>query len=232
MLAERNELMPQRWRIGSTRIQNVVVDACWRPAVGEHSGDFHGVIDLRDGRVGVVIGDVAGLGAAAAELAERLHSITRVNLQLGQPLADLLRDLDAETESRGEDMIATFLCALIDPAARSMEIMNAGHLPPIAVDHSGAALLDNVVHPPLGVPSARPPFRHHVAHDGALIVITDGLTERRSSSIEEGLAALARACAAIDPATANAVEVAAYLTGLFGEPDDDATVITDRIDTT
>src|SRR4051812_18742665 len=121
--------MPGRWRVGSTRIQGVVVDACWRPVADAHCGDFHDVIDLHDGRVAVVVGDVAGSGLDASVHADRITAVVRSRLREDVDLAPVLAELDVVTNATSDELLVTMIVAIVDPAARTVQLLNAGHLP-------------------------------------------------------------------------------------------------------
>src|SRR5436853_328051 len=121
--------MPGRWRVGSTRMQGVVVDACWRPALDADCGDFHDVIDLRDGCVAVVVGDVAGSGVDASAHAERVTAIVRSRLREDLGLPAVLAELDVVTHAMSDELLVTMAVAVVDPVARTVRLMNAGNLP-------------------------------------------------------------------------------------------------------
>ncbi len=221
--------MPGRWRVGSTRIQGVVVDACWRPAVDTHCGDFHDVIDLHDGRVAVVIGDVAGSGLDASIHAERLTAVVRSRLREDVDLAPVLAELDVVTHATSDELLVTMIVAVIDPTARTVQLLNAGHLPLVACGLGGSHVLDGGANPPIGVSAERAVIEHSLERDAVLYATTDGLLERRWSSLENGLRIFLAACVDGSLATASAVEVAALVTDELGQPSDDATVLSVRL---
>jgi serine phosphatase RsbU (regulator of sigma subunit) len=221
--------MPGRWRVGSTRIQGVVVDACWRPAVDAHCGDFHDVIDLHDGCVAVVIGDVAGSGLDAWMHAERLTAVVRSRLREEVDLEPVLAELDVATHAAKDELLVTMVVAVIDPSSRSVQLVNAGHLPPVATGLGGGRFVDGDPNPPLGVSCVRSVIEHELERDGVLYAATDGLVERRWSTLDEGLRVFVDACVEGTVATASAVEVAARITEQLGQPSDDATVVSVRL---
>lgn len=221
--------MPGRWRVGTTRIQGVVVDACWRPADDRHSGDVHDVIDLHDGRVAVVIGDVAGKGLHASIHAERLTAVVRSRLRQDVDLVAVFAELDEVTQDAGDEMIATMITAVIDPVSRRVAIINAGHLPLVVADLGGGRILDGIASPPIGVSAARSVVEHPLERDAALFAVTDGLLERRGASLEQGMEIFVAVCREGTVATSSAVEVAARLTSQLGQPSDDATVVSVRL---
>ena len=221
--------MPGRWRVGSTRIQGVVVDACWRPAVDAHCGDFHDVIDLHDGRVAVVVGDVAGFGLDASIHAERLTAVVRSRLREAVDLSPMLAELDVVTHATSDELLVTMIVAIIDPVVRTVQLLNAGHLPLVAAGLGGGRFVDGDPNPPIGVSSERTTIEYALERDAVLYATTDGLVERRGASLDDGLRVFVDACVDGSVATASAVEVAARVTERLGQPSDDATVISVRV---
>ncbi|MEA3055445.1 MAG: hypothetical protein QOD30_877 [Actinomycetota bacterium] len=221
--------MPARWRVGSTRIQGVVVDACWRPAVDTHCGDFHDVIDLHDGRVAVVVGDVAGSGLDASIHAERLTAVVRSRVREDVDLASVVAELDAVTHATSDELLVTMIVAIVDSTARTVQLLNAGHPPLVATGLGGGRFVDDGTNAPIGVSSERSIVELALERDAVLYVMTDGLVERRWSPLEDGLQVFVDACLDGSVATASAVEVAARVTEQLGQPSDDATVISVRL---
>lgn len=221
--------MPGLWRSSANRVQSVTVEVCWRPAQGETSGDFHDMVDLRDGRVAVILGDAPSSGPAAAELGEELRFELRRSLRAAVPGSDILRPLDDLLASRGMDKIATVVCAVLDPVARRAEVINAGHLPILSATGSETRFLEDRVDPPLGVATARRSITYDLGDDSALFMFTDGLVERRGASLTDGLAVALEAARGMTGAAASAAELARRATERLGQPDDDATAVSVRL---
>lgn len=131
--------MPSQWRTGATRVQSVVVETCWRPMTGDVAGDFHDVLDLRDGRVAVVVGDAMGFGPEAAAIAEVLRSRARDAVRRTVDPAAVLTELDQALVGEGEEKIATAACVVIDPTGGVARMSNAGHPPALFVDGATVA---------------------------------------------------------------------------------------------
>jgi len=210
-------------------MQGVVVDACWRPAVDTHCGDFHDVIDLHDGRVAVVVGDVAGSGLDASIHAERLTAVVRSRLREDVALGPVIAELDVVTHATSDELLVTMIVAVIDPTVGAVQLLNAGHLPIVATGLGGGRYLDGDPDPPIGVSSERSIVECTLERDGVLYASTNGLLERRWSSLDDGLRIFVNACVDGSVATASAVEVAALVTDELGQPSDDATVLSVRL---
>lgn len=210
-------------------MHSVAVEACWRPMEGDSAGDFHEIVDLRDGRVAIVVGDAPGFGPAAAAVAEDLRAHLRRGFADRVDATAVLAGIDVALDARDEGLIATAACAVVDPDGRSVDVVNAGHLPLLVVDGSGVELLDGPADPPLGITAPRRVVRRELRDDTALFLYTDGLIERRGTPLDESLDALVVACAGIGGARAWASEVARRATRIFGQPTDDATVVSLRL---
>ena len=118
------------------------VSAHYRPA-REVSGDFYDFIELPDGRVGIVAGDVTDKGVPAALVMATTRSILRGEathyLSPGQVLErvnDLLvPDIPAQ-------MFVTCLYGVLDPSSGRFQYANAGHnLPYVSTEDGGVAEL-------------------------------------------------------------------------------------------
>lgn len=196
--------------------------------VGDVAGDFHDVIDLRDGRVAIVIGDVAGVGPEAAEQADELQAELHRLFRRSDSPADVLACID-DRLNRANGPYATMACALVDPVARRVDVASAGHPPILVANGLEAHLLDGAVGPPLGIPAARVATTYPLSGDAALFLYTDGLVERRATSLETTLDQLVRAGRGLHGAIASASELARRTTARLGQPADDATVVSVRI---
>lgn len=220
--------MPARWRTQSISMQSLLVEACWRPMVGDVAGDFHDVIDLNDGRVVVVIGDVAGVGLQAAEKADDIKALLHRVFRRTDDPSDAFALLDAELERAGNEVYATVATAVVDPAARRVHLANAGHLPPLVTNGVEARLLEGAGGPPLGLRMSRRASWHSFAGEAALFFYTDGLVERRQSSLDDALDQLCEVGRGLRGTVASAAELARRAVGQLGQPADDATIVSVR----
>lgn len=210
-------------------MQALLVEACWRPMEGDVAGDFHDVIDLNDGRVVLVIGDVAGVGPPAAEQADDIRAeLYRVFRRTDVPSRafDLL---DGRLERAGIDVYATMALAVVDPGSRRVDIASAGHPPVLVANGVEARFLNGVVGPPLGIRWPRRTTSYALSGDVALFLYTDGLVERRQSSLEDALDQLLQVGRGLHGAVASAAELARRATARLGQPADDATVVSVRL---
>lgn len=95
-------------------------------------GDYFDYIQLPDDRVVVAVGDVAGKGIPAALLMARLYPSARYHLFTQPTPAAALSALNSEINCSGlGHRFITFMLAIVDPRAREVRIVNAGHWPPL-----------------------------------------------------------------------------------------------------
>ncbi|MBB3085054.1 PP2C family protein-serine/threonine phosphatase [Geodermatophilus sabuli] len=178
----------------------------YRPAAHEAQvgGDWYDAFLQPDGATMLVIGDVVGHDSTAAAAMGQLRGLLRALAYDNDepPSATLTR---AEHAARGLAVsnLATVVLARIErrpdvPVAgpRVLRWSNAGHLPPVLLAPDGTTtLLETRPDLMLGVdPDA--PRTDHTAEldDGAtLLLVTDGLVERRDADLDEGLATLREA---------------------------------------
>ena len=148
----------------------------------EVGGDWYDVIPLREGMVGLAIGDVAGHGVGAAAMMGQLRSALRAYALDGHAPGGLLERLNRLMRRLWPQRMATVLYAVFDVEAATLRFANAGHLPPLVVAPGPtAAFVDEASAEPLGVVDyARYPEAEVALGVGAsLVLCTDGLVERR-----------------------------------------------------
>jgi serine phosphatase RsbU (regulator of sigma subunit) len=162
---------------------------------GNVGGDWYDVFGLPDGRLGVVVGDVAGSGLAAAVIMGRMRSALRAYVLETPDPAAILRLLDRNVQYFDPDAMATVLYGLYTPGTGEFAFSSAGHLPPVlaTADERPAAMLPIQPDPPIG--AADDPRRGSVTvviPPGALLCsFTDGLVERRDEVIDRGIGRVA-----------------------------------------
>jgi sigma-B regulation protein RsbU (phosphoserine phosphatase) len=153
----------------------------------EVGGDWYDYIPLHDGRLAVVLADVAGKGLGAALLMSSTRTVLRLVAEAGLPPADvltrvntiLLKDFPAAK-------FVTMVYALIDPRRRSIAFANAGHPPPFLVAARGPHLLETDVGLPLGIMECSFSERTVAMASGdRLVLYSDGVTEAMNSSLQQ-----------------------------------------------
>jgi CheY-like chemotaxis protein len=170
----------------------------------EIGGDFFDAFELPGGDALVVIGDVQGHSLAAAVIMAELRYSLRAYAFDGHPPAAVIERLNRLMLSVHPDTIAT-VCVLAFPPDRSeVTIVNAGHLPPLLISPEGAEYLDGGAGVLLGLDGPAPvPERVALTPGTRLLLMTDGLVERRSMPLADSMDELARTLASAhraDPA--------------------------------
>jgi serine phosphatase RsbU (regulator of sigma subunit) len=144
-------------------------------------GDFYDFVDLGNGRVMGVIGDVSGKGVTAALTMSRVSAdIRRLATEVAGP-AELLERLNHTLSARmQDDRFVTALCVLLDAPNRRWIFANAGHVLPLLRRSTG--VVSRVAYssgPPLGI-VAHAQYREEtisVAAKDILLLATDGVFE-------------------------------------------------------
>jgi serine/threonine-protein kinase RsbW len=178
------------------------VATVYRPAVAnlEVGGDWYDTFAVRDGVVGVVVGDVVGRGLVAAAAMGQLRSAIRALAGTGLGPAALLRHLDRYVESVAAASLATVVYGELTLATGRLRYSSAGHLPAVIQSRGGTPeLLWGGRGTPLGVFAGTPERTEaDVTLDPGtrLLLYTDGLVERRGRSIGTGLDLLTAALGA------------------------------------
>jgi serine phosphatase RsbU (regulator of sigma subunit) len=117
------------------------VAAYYQPAK-EVGGDFYDFIELPDGLVGLVCGDVTGKGVPAALVMATTHSILRGDAsQLVSPGKVLERANRLLLNDIPPQMFVTCLYGILDPATGRLHYANAGHNPPYVHTRDGVVEL-------------------------------------------------------------------------------------------
>ena len=157
----------------------------------EVGGDWYESIALPGGRLALVVGDVAGHGVRAAVTMGRLRTAIKTLTMLELPPAETLQRLDDLMHELGvfEPHFATCVYAVYDSVDGTCEVASAGHLPPLLIRPDGSSeFLDVSPAPPLGIGASPIVSRTLRIDDGSLLVMsTDGLVERRTEDIDQGL---------------------------------------------
>lgn len=224
-LTLQRSLLPQE----PPRHVDIEVAFRYLPAVSEVGGDWFDVLPLKDGKVGLVVGDVMGKGVHAAAIMGQLRTATRALARLDLPPAELMYHLDGIAASLGDsETLATCVYVVCDPRHGRCEISRAGHLPPAMVDPQGKAVfLDVAAGVPLGVGGV--PFsaeEQELAEGTVLALFTDGLVESHDMPIEAGLQTLLRL---LDHTRLPLEDTCDMLLGALNrEPDDDVALLLAR----
>ncbi|MFG1991092.1 SpoIIE family protein phosphatase [Actinoplanes sp. NPDC048988] len=155
-------------------------------------GDWFDALALSDGRLALVLGDVAGHGVAASATMGQLRAVVQDRLlddgDITVALAAANRLAGRLPAARG----ATICVAVLDPADGTLEYCTAGHPPPLLVGAGGPSrYLPATGAPPLGGGDHFPLGADRLAVGDLLLLVSDGLIERPGREYAESLVELA-----------------------------------------
>ena len=164
-------------------------------------GDYYDVIPTMGGKFIIAIGDVSGKGSPAALLMANLQATIRALVPFEFRLGDLTgRVNDLMCQNTGGIRFVTFFWGLVDPAALTLNYVNAGHNYPYLVHADGSVDRLEKGGMILGVMKTSEPYEEATVHlrpNDLLLLFTDGVSEAMNTeSIEYGeerLEALLRA---------------------------------------
>jgi serine phosphatase RsbU (regulator of sigma subunit) len=161
---------------------------------GAVGGDWYDVFVLPDGKLGVVVGDVAGSGLEAAVIMGRMRSALRAYVLETPDPPTALRMLDRKIQYFEPNAMATVLYGLYTPGTGDFTVSSAGHLPPVLAAPGGqAGLLPLRPDPPIGTAEdlQRRSASFFIPPGALLCCFTDGLVERRGQVLDQGMDTLA-----------------------------------------
>jgi PAS domain S-box-containing protein len=188
----QRSLLPERL----PSLAGMAAAARYLPAAAEAEvgGDWYDVIPIPGGGIGMVMGDVAGKGLAAASMVGRLRSALRAYALEGHEPVHAVEQLNRLVWTEAEEsQMATLVYVVVDPAEGVLRWVNAGHMPPlVTVGQETPHFLEGGRSVPLGV-LPFPNFEEvsiRMEPGGAVVLYTDGLVERPGGHIDEGMTRL------------------------------------------
>jgi serine phosphatase RsbU (regulator of sigma subunit) len=163
------------------------VVSAMRPA-NTVGGDYFDLVELGEGRVAIVMGDVAGKGMPAALLMALLQGSLRTLLTAGLRGGDLMAKLNAHLYANiPSNRLVTLFYGELDPATGRLAYVNAGHNPPLLARLNGPVERLAATSLALGVVAETPFEVGTVAIEAGdrLLLYTDGVTEAENGIDEE-----------------------------------------------
>jgi len=162
-------------------------------------GDYYDFLELRPGRLALVLADIAGKGVSGALLMANLQANLRSQYALA--LDDLPRLLKSVNqlfyENTSESSYATLFFGDYDDRSRRLRYVNCGHLPPLLLrargssqDRVSEAPKVDLLHPTCTVVGLFQDWQCEMAEvefapGDTLVLYTDGVTEAESAGGEE-----------------------------------------------
>jgi PAS domain S-box-containing protein len=172
-------------------------------------GDFYDLLELPDGSIGIVVGDVVGHDVAAAAAMGHLRGLLRACIWDAEDAdpGTVLARVDRLVQGLRVASLATMIYACAQRPSEPggswrLHLANAGH-PPVLLRHPGGAVqvVDGVTGLLVGVDATaqRDTLHLDVPPGTTLIVYTDGLIERPGVDMDQGIQALCERLAAAPP---------------------------------
>lgn len=218
-LALQSAMLPQKLPTG----EDLDIAARYRAsdALLEVGGDFYDAFALDEGRVALVIGDVQGHSLRAATVMGELRISLRAYLREGHEPARAVELLNSLLMDGHPEFVTACVC-ILDTRTGALEIVNAGHLPPLVVRADGTARYVMGASRILGLSTDEPrrSRTERLTPGDTVVLVTDGLVERRDVSLRHNLEVMATVVAEV--AGKSPDDVCDVLLGRFstGQEDD------------
>jgi phosphoserine phosphatase RsbU/P len=154
---------------------------------GAVGGDFFDYIPMSDGRLAMVLADVSGKGLPAALLMATTRGVLRSLVRQSANASDILSQLNTTLiEDFPAEKFVTMVVAVLDPATGIVRIANAGHPFPLLISNGVATYHSSECGLPLGImESAYCETEIALQHDSALVLYSDGISERTNLAGDE-----------------------------------------------
>jgi len=150
----------------------------------EIGGDYYDFIQLTDGRLAILLGDVAGKGVVAALLMAKLSANAKFCILTEPDLATAITKLNTSMIHSGiTDRFVTLVAAVLNPADHTVTLVNAGHPPPLIYHRNTGVVEDAICIEESGVPlGVIDGFKYascqiHLDPGDSILAFTDGVTE-------------------------------------------------------
>lgn len=156
--------------------------AGWSRPAAETGGDYYDWQRLPDGRVAITIADVTGHGIGSALVTSVCRAYSRASMMAQPDVRQLMQHVnELLVEDLPADRFITFVVAVLDPDASTVELLSAGHGPQLYyaalegdVQHFGAQGI------PLGMMAKFEfdvPKVLELSEGDVLMLLTDGFFE-------------------------------------------------------
>jgi serine phosphatase RsbU (regulator of sigma subunit) len=203
----------------------------YRPAEAGYlvAGDWYDMLRMPGGDLMIVVGDIVGHGIEAVTGMVTARNALRGLAVSGKDPGELLRQLNWAACTFTEGITGTAIVGRYNPQTRVLRWARGGHLPPILV-RGGVATVQPASDGLLIGVVADADYEDvdlQLESGDALLLYTDGLIERRATSISDALAEFA---AVAVPVGADADSYAErIMAGAASDTDDDACLVVIKI---
>ena len=152
-------------------------------------GDYYDVIPVKDGRIWLAFGDVAGKGVPASLVMSRMSSVVRSTSEFVTDAGEAVSAINDHMCAKAvEGRFVTFVLTILDPVNHTLSVVNAGHMSPMIRKPDGSIFEfdDDSIGVPIGVIEGFPfETRVRSIEPGETVVLyTDGVSEAMNPNSE------------------------------------------------
>lgn len=171
--------------LSDTEIPGINLSYLSVPAVSI-SGDYLEIVKLTEGKLLILLGDVAGHGLGSGYLVSAIKAITRQHLKQNVHIETLFSQIsDFLIERYAGNEFLTLIGGILDIQAGVFSYINAGHLPLIILHKSGDIEVVSESQRVLGIRHTQyVPKTVQLLRDEKLFLFSDGVTETFSKEEE------------------------------------------------
>lgn len=221
-------IMPDEWHMD---YEGLDIAVRYRPAEAGSlvAGDWYDTLEMPDGDLLMIVGDIAGHGIAAVTGLVTARNALRGLAATGASPGELLYQLNYAACVFTKGITGTVVCGRYNPRTRVLRWARAGHLPPVLVRDGVATVQPMADGLLIGVTEEAEyeELELQLRPGDTLLLYTDGLIERRAASISDALAEFAAAAVPAGPdADTYATRI---LAGADSDTEDDACLMAIRI---
>jgi phosphoserine phosphatase RsbU/P len=145
-------------------------------------GDYYNVIPLKNNKICIAFGDVAGKGVPGALVMSRLSSVVETTMAFTDDVAEAIESINNHMCSHAADgRFVTFILAVIDLDTHALSLVNAGHMSPVIrkPDGSVESFHEDQIGIPIGINEDFPydVVTRTTEPGETLVIVTDGVDE-------------------------------------------------------
>jgi serine phosphatase RsbU (regulator of sigma subunit) len=129
-LALAHELQQRFLPQHSPELESYEFFSYYRP-MQQVGGDYFDYLPLDENRLGVIVADVVGHGIAAAMLMAKVSAEAKFALATSKSAVEAMNKINQSLSGMNIDRFVTMSLCLIDRRSHTLNIVNAGHMPPI-----------------------------------------------------------------------------------------------------
>jgi len=129
-LALANELQSRFLPQKPPKVEGYAFSSFYRP-MQQVGGDYFDYVELDDDNLAVIIADVVGHGIAAAMLMAKVSAESRFALATTKTAAEAMERLNNKLTEMHLNRFVTVALCLLNTKTHQLEVVNAGHMPPV-----------------------------------------------------------------------------------------------------